>query len=105
MRAQIPTHERRRLFLPLLGMTLMGFGVTLLIIALAYMQDLAMIQRTPEAVWRFVCGAPMDNALLPPLLFGLSSIALLFGVASLTANSLRTHGRTLRRDPGANVVR
>ncbi len=66
-----------------------GFGVTLLIIAGAYVRDLAILQNAPQAVWQFVCGVPTDDAMAFPLLVGFGFIAILSGGGLLLVQWLR----------------
>ncbi len=54
-----------------------GFGITLLVISLAYMRDLATLRQAPEAVWLFICGVPTDNPAISPLMLVLSVAGLL----------------------------
>lgn len=67
----------------------LGFGVTLLVIAIAYARDLAIIQDAPKAVWQFVCGVPTDNAMAFPLLVGFGLLALMTGGGLLGVQWLR----------------
>ena len=73
------------------GVTLVGFGLTLVVMVLAYTRDLAVIAATPEAVWQFICGAPIQGALVLPLLNMLSILALVLGAVLLLVD------RRLRR--------
>jgi hypothetical protein len=68
---------------------LFGFGLTLLIIAGAYVRDLAILQNAPQAVWQFVCGIPTDDAMAFPLLIGFGFIAILSGGGLLLVQWLR----------------
>lgn len=72
---------------------LVSFGVGMLIISAAYLQDIRLLSELPELVWAFVCGTSgADGTLLP--LFVVLSIAA-FGAAGLlwVAYSLRRRSR------------
>lgn len=64
-----PTMQRAPISWLAMGAALLfGFGGMLLLVSLAYVQDLAALQKTPEAVWLFICGTPTQDPLLFPLL-------------------------------------
>ena len=79
-----------RIGLQVAGVALLGFGVTLLVMVLAYNHDVAMIASTPEAVWQFICGAPLEGAMVLPLLNGMSILTLLIGGAVLLLGRRRS---------------
>jgi hypothetical protein len=78
------------------GAALFSFGLTMLLMSGAYLQDLSLLQRVPEAVWLFVCGVPTDNEMVLPLMIGLGSITLLVGVGLAVLHIVRRR----RGNPG-----
>jgi protein SCO1 len=70
------------LMLQLITALLLGFGVAMLLISTAYLQDLRMLSEVPELVWAFVCGVPSGNAGLLPLFVVIAVVAFI-GVALL----------------------
>lgn len=63
--------------------SLLGFGLTLLLMSLAYQRDLDLLRQAPEALWQFLCGAPAQDGVTLPLMLALSVAALLAGGALL----------------------
>lgn len=70
---------RKPLALPAAAAALVGFGATMLLMALFYTRDLALLAETPGAIWSFICGVPTDNPMVLPLLVALGALALLAG--------------------------
>lgn len=81
----------------LIGALLIGFGTTMLLISLTYVQDVAMLRQTPEAVWLFICGVPTENPLVFPALITFGVPTLLIGIALV--------GYGIYREKRHNVVR
>jgi hypothetical protein len=69
---------------------LVGFGVVLLALGVAYLRDLDQLRRTPEMVWLFVCGIPQPtDTLTAPLLLGSGAAGLLLGIGVVGVTRLR----------------
>jgi|GEM_PF-1901333 hypothetical protein len=60
----------------------LSFGLTLFIFTSLYQQDLAAIQRLPEAIWLFVCGVPTEDPIALPLLQVISGVATVGSIAA-----------------------
>ncbi len=69
------------LILSIFAAMFLGFGVTLLGISAAYVQDLETLRKFPESVWLFVCGVPTEEPMVLPLLISLGVLALIGGAA------------------------
>lgn len=57
-------------------------GLTLLLFAAAYAQDINALLNAPELIWDFLCGAPNPDGAILPLLLTLGTMALLGGAAA-----------------------
>jgi hypothetical protein len=75
--------QRIQTALPIAAAALIAFGATLLALTLAYIEDVALLARAPEAVWLFVCGVPTDSEMALPLLAGLGTLTLVVGVGMI----------------------
>lgn len=75
--------------LPLLAATLLSFGGTVLLMSFAYIEDLALLSRAPEAVWLFICGVPTDSEMVFPLLVGVGSLAVISSIVLASISRLR----------------
>lgn len=75
--------------LPAVAALLVSFGVTNLLMGIAYMRDLDTLRRVPDAVWQFVCGVPTDNEAVLPLIIGVGSLTLVAGVVVYGIHWLR----------------
>lgn len=62
---------------------LISFGITMLIMSLAYVQDVALLARAPELVWAFICGQPTDEGVALPILLLLSTVTITGGLGLL----------------------
>jgi hypothetical protein len=70
----------RPLVWTVLAAGMVGFGVTMLLLSLAYTRDLAALAQVPAAVWQFVCGLPVAEGNTAPLLTGLGGISGVVGL-------------------------
>jgi hypothetical protein len=88
------TQSIREMLLPLIAALLMGFGVTLLFISGAYIQDIETLQRVPESVWLFVCGVPTQDPTILPLLVTSAIVALVLAVVLIVVDKTMPSVRT-----------
>ncbi|MDX2139424.1 MAG: SCO family protein [Chloroflexota bacterium] len=63
------------LSLVMISALLLGFGAAMLLISLAFLQDLRTLSEIPGLVWAFVCGIPTEDGVTLPLLVVLSLAA------------------------------
>ena len=70
---------------------LLFFGLTLLLLSLAYARDLTLILNSPFEVWSALCGRPSDNPLTLPVLVCTSVLAVMLGVVMICLNVVRSH--------------
>jgi hypothetical protein len=93
MAHNLPSSPEKQSFkqslLPVTAAALLSFGLTMLLMTGAYLQDISLLQRVPEAVWLFVCGVPTDNDMVAPLMIGLGSITLLVGIGLVALHIYR----------------
>lgn len=75
--------------LPIVAAGLVGFGITVLIMSVAYVRDLAMLRQVPETIWLMLCGVPNDNPITLPILLVTGGLALLSGTVVLVVYQLR----------------
>jgi protein SCO1/2 len=78
---------------------LLGFGAAMLLISLAFLQDLRTLSEIPGLVWAFVCGVPSEDGITLPLLVTLS-------LAAFATTAVLWLGRwvSMRSQLGAYVV-
>jgi len=83
MSTKVTTHstheiaqERGDLILSIVAATMLGFGITLLGISVAYIRDLETLRRIPESIWLFVCGTPTEDPMALPMMIILSILSL-----------------------------
>lgn len=87
-------HDNTHLILSVSIALLFAGGVTFLVFAAAYAQDISALLNAPEIIWDFLCGAPNPDGPILPLLLTLGTMGLLGG-AVLTAIQL-IHSRRTR---------
>lgn len=70
-------------------MSMIGFvmlvtiGLVLLLFSGLYVQDLEALKNAPETLWSFICGVPVDEDYVLPLLLTFSLLAFASGGALL----------------------
>lgn len=76
--AQTPVHQDTLadMLFSVVSAMLLGFGVMMLGMSFAYIQDLETLRRVPESVWLFICGVPSQDPTTLPML-------IIFGILSL----------------------
>lgn len=91
-----PSNEKG-LGLIVTGFGLLGFGLMMAFMALAYTRDLSMLQDAPGALWSALCGQPVKSDLTQPVLLAASVAGLLAGIVLLIAGRLRRRLRSRLR--------
>ncbi len=77
---------------------LIGFGAVMSFLGAAYLQDVRLLAEAPAAFWAFICGQPLADAMIPPLI-------LIAGTASaVTASALLLRPASRLRAAVASVV-
>lgn len=91
-------HKKVDPFGPLLigGAGLVSFGLTMLVMSVFYIEDLAMLQAVPSMVYQFVCGAPVENGIILPGLITMGGGSILLGVILGGAHIIRARHRARR---------
>ncbi len=87
------TPRRHHAPLPIIGAGLLSFGITLLLMSSAYITDLELLRRAPEAVWLFICGVPTDNEMVLPLMIGFAGLTFLIGISLIAIHQIRRISR------------
>lgn len=59
---------------------LIGFSAVMSFLGAAYLQDVKLLAEAPAAFWAFICGQPLADAMIPPII-------LIAGVTSAVAAS------------------
>jgi hypothetical protein len=72
--------QRSGFALTMLCVALTSFGLTMLLMSVIYMRDLAFLVNAPLVVWSAICGQPSNDPLTLPILVTLGSAALLIGI-------------------------
>lgn len=73
-----------------LGIALLSFGITILLMGIVYAQDVAVLRTAPEILWQVICGnPPKDKAYIMPIILVLSEIATLAGLGLLVLPRVR----------------
>lgn len=67
----------------LLASTLIGFGAVMTFFGAVYLQDLQLLAEAPEALWAFICGAPLAEGMGPALMFLFGVLGVLIALALL----------------------
>ncbi|MCS7088777.1 MAG: SCO family protein [Thermoflexales bacterium] len=62
---------------------LIGFGAVMLFFGAVYLQDLQLLAEAPEALWAFICGAPLAEEMGPALMFIAGALGVLVALALL----------------------
>ncbi|GAB1421984.1 hypothetical protein MASR2M15_21900 [Anaerolineales bacterium] len=78
----------------LLGIGSVVFGTVLLFFSVAVSEDIDTLQRAPELIWAFICGAPNTDIPILPLLLTVGSLGIIIGSSLLGWNywqSRRNH--------------
>jgi hypothetical protein len=65
------------------AISLVSFGITMVVMAAAYTSDLNKLINAPFEVWSALCGQPGDSPLILPLLITMSMLAILIGAGLL----------------------
>lgn len=65
------------------GALLVSFGFTFIVMAAAYVEDIATLASAPADLWAAICGVPVENSLTFPLLLLAGSVIMLAGMAIL----------------------
>lgn len=66
------------------GIGLLSFGGTMLLMGIMYAQDVTVLRTAPEILWQAICGVPpKDKAYIMPIILVLSEIATLAGLGLL----------------------
>ncbi len=78
------------------GAGLISFGVTMLVMSMFYIEDIAMLQAVPEMMYQFVCGAPVENGILLPSLITMGGGSILLGGILGGAHIIRARHRQRR---------
>ncbi len=84
-----PTTNNTDFFLTLGMAFLLSTGFTLLVFSLAYAKDLQTLRTVPGAIWSAICGRPVDDGLTLPLMFTLSTVAIIWSGALYGYKRLR----------------
>lgn len=72
---------------------LMGFGITVLLMSVFYIHDLALLREIPDMIWQFICGVPSDNPTTFPLLISTGILTLMGGTVLLIVHQLHYRRR------------
>lgn len=63
------------------GIGLLSFGATMLVMGIMYAQDVTVLRTAPEILWQAICGVPpKDKAYVMPIILVLSELATLAGL-------------------------
>ncbi len=70
---------------------LTGFGAVMAFLGAAYLQDVQLLAEVPAAFWAFICGQPIADAMVAPLILvtGVVSSAVAGGLMLRPATKLR----------------
>ncbi|NOK59426.1 MAG: hypothetical protein GFH27_549283n114 [Chloroflexi bacterium AL-W] len=82
---------------PIVSTMLIGFGFTMLLLSGAYIQDINLLRRVPEAVWQFVCGIPPENEMVLPMLLAVSALTMCIGIGLLVFGWIKAKGQLLQQ--------
>ena len=77
-----------------IGIALLSFGITILLMGVVYAQDVAVLRTAPEILWQVICGnPPKDKAYVMPVILVLSEIATLAGLGLLVLPRVKPPAR------------
>ncbi len=68
---------------------LAGFGIVMLFFGATSLQDARLLAEVPEAIWDMLCGLPLSDAMVAPVLFAIGGIAVLIALGIMVARGLR----------------
>ncbi|MCS6849467.1 MAG: SCO family protein [Anaerolineae bacterium] len=77
---------------------LIGFGAVMSFLGAAYLQDVKLLAEAPAAFWAFICGQPLADAMVAPL------ILIAGALSALSASALLLRPATKLRAVIAGVV-
>jgi hypothetical protein len=84
-----PRTVRKHEPLPIVAAGMISFGVTLLIMTVAYVRDLELLSQVPQSIWLFVCGVPTDNEMTLPFMVSIAVLGMLAGAGILVFYRVR----------------
>lgn len=78
-----PTPARGFPYVTVFGSLMVSFGFTFVVMAAAYVGDIAALASAPADLWAAICGIPVENPLTFPLLLLTGALVMLGGMAVL----------------------
>jgi protein SCO1/2 len=67
----------------------MGFSAVMSFLGAAYLQDVALLAEAPAAFWAFICGQPLTDAMIPPLILIAGALSAVVASALLLRPATR----------------
>lgn len=68
---------------------LIGFGAMMSFLGAAYLQDVALLAEVPAAFWAFICGQPLGDAMIAPLILITGALSAIVASALLLRPATR----------------
>lgn len=92
----LPRH-RHSFALTAIGVGLVSFALTMLLLSASYVKDLALLTEAPVLLWSALCGQPSADPLTLPLLVTMSALALLVGLMMIVVGVLRARRQKMNK--------
>ncbi len=70
-------------YITVVGSLMVSFGFTFVVMAAAYVEDVAALASAPADLWAAICGVPVENSLTFPLLLLAGALVMLAGMGML----------------------
>ncbi|MFN3705885.1 MAG: SCO family protein [Thermoflexales bacterium] len=77
------------LLLLMASAVLAGFGIVMLFFGATFLQDARLLAEVPEALWALLCGLPLSEAMVAPVLFVAGSVAVLLALGVIVTRGFR----------------
>ncbi|MCS7057194.1 MAG: SCO family protein [Thermoflexales bacterium] len=82
-------HPSASLALLTVASVLIGFGVVASFLGAAYLQDVALLAEAPAAFWAFICGQPLADTMIAPLILIAGALSAILASALLLQPATR----------------
>ncbi|BCX03984.1 MAG: hypothetical protein KatS3mg053_1922 [Candidatus Roseilinea sp.] len=73
---------------------LVGFGAVMSFLGAAYLQDVKLLAEAPAAFWAFICGQPLADAMVAPLVLIAGAVSAIVASALLLRPATRLRAAT-----------